>query len=80
MSGAQALDVVSSFPYFSSTRLTYCVSSCRHLLQQSPNEQLLTGLNLLRLLVHNRTAEFHVELELIPQAVRPRCGAGEYCY
>lgn len=42
---------------------------CRHMLQQSPNEQLLTGLNLLRLLVHNRTAEFHVELELIPQAV-----------
>lgn len=39
-------------------------------MQPSPNEHLLTGLNLLRLLVNNRTAEFHVELELIPQEVR----------
>ena len=31
----------------------------------------MTGLNLLRLLVQNRIAEFHTELELIPAAVGP---------
>ena len=35
----------------------------------SQNEQLIAGLNLLRLLVQNRIAEFHTELELIPQEV-----------
>ena len=29
----------------------------------------MTGLNLLRLLVQNRIAEFHTELELLPQQV-----------
>ena len=32
-------------------------------------ELLLAGLNLLRLLVQNRIAEFHTELELLPQEV-----------
>ena len=32
-----------------------------------PEVALLTGLNLLRLLVQNRIAEFHTELELIPR-------------
>lgn len=32
-------------------------------------EVALTGLNLLRLLVQNRIAEFHTELELIPPEV-----------
>ncbi|KAL2524932.1 26S proteasome non-ATPase regulatory subunit 8A [Abeliophyllum distichum] len=34
-------------------------------LPQSPQEYLILGLNLLRLLVQNRIAEFHTELELL---------------
>lgn len=41
----------------------------RKLLPPSPNEAVLTGLNLLRLLVQNRIAEFHTELEVIPAEV-----------
>ena len=44
-------------------------SMCRGLLQPSKQQNLITGLNLLRLLVQNRIAEFHTELELIPQEV-----------
>lgn len=36
----------------------------------SAQEVPMQGLNLLRLLVQNRIAEFHTELELIPEAVR----------
>ena len=43
--------------------------SCRSLLPPSKAELLVTGLNLLRLLVQNRIAEFHTELELLPQQV-----------
>ena len=42
---------------------------CRELMQPSKQQNLITGLNLLRLLVQNRIAEFHTELELIPQEV-----------
>ena len=42
---------------------------CRSLLPPSDTELLVTGLNLLRLLVQNRIAEFHTELELLPQEV-----------
>lgn len=42
---------------------------CRGLLTPSKQQNLITGLNLLRLLVQNRIAEFHTELELIPQQV-----------
>jgi len=39
----------------------------RHLMHvESERRLLLTGLNLLGLLAHNRIAEFHTELELIP--------------
>ncbi|EFJ43044.1 26S proteasome regulatory complex [Volvox carteri f. nagariensis] len=38
----------------------------RALLPASPSEVTMQGLNLLRLLVQNRIAEFHTELELIP--------------
>lgn len=38
----------------------------RGVLPASQNEPLVTGLNLLRLLVQNRIAEFHTELEVIP--------------
>ncbi len=41
----------------------------RSLLPPSDTELLVTGLNLLRLLVQNRIAEFHTELELLPQQV-----------
>lgn len=42
----------------------------RHLLPPSQGEHHLTGLNLLRLLVQNRTAEFHTELEVLaPEAL-----------
>jgi 26S proteasome regulatory subunit N12 len=44
---------------------------CRSLLPPSEAELLVTGLNLLRLLVQNRIAEFHTELELLPQQVCP---------
>lgn len=33
----------------------------------SQNEELIVGLNLLRLLVQNRVAEFHAEVELMPR-------------
>ncbi|KAI8471229.1 MAG: 26S proteasome regulatory subunit [Monoraphidium minutum] len=33
----------------------------------SPNEAMMLGLNLLRLLTQNRIAEFHTELELVPK-------------
>lgn len=40
----------------------------------------MTGLNLLRLLVQNRIAEFHTELELLPQQVvtRPHCQSNRW--
>eukprot|EP00270_Netrium_digitus_P019639 TRINITY_DN779_c0_g1_i1.p1 TRINITY_DN779_c0_g1~~TRINITY_DN779_c0_g1_i1.p1 ORF type:complete len:273 (-),score=83.77 TRINITY_DN779_c0_g1_i1:135-953(-) len=40
-----------------------------NLLPPSPQEHSLLGLNLLRLLVQNRIAEFHTELELLPLEV-----------
>lgn len=42
---------------------------CRALLPPSPQQPLLQGLDLLRLLVQNRIAEFHTELELISPEV-----------
>jgi len=45
------------------------VATCRGKLPDSPQETTMLGLNLLRLLVQNRVAEFHTELELIPQEV-----------
>lgn len=42
----------------------------RKALPPSPNEAVLMGLNLLRLLVQNLIAEFHTELEVIPPEVR----------
>ena len=67
---------------------TVCQNSCtfvhepaplprRSLLPPSDTELLVTGLNLLRLLVQNRIAEFHTELELLPQQVvlRGPCSA-----
>lgn len=46
----------------------------RSRLQQSPNEYMILGLNLLRLLVQNRIAEFHTELELLsPAALENAC-------
>lgn len=36
----------------------------------APQEWVFAGLNLLRLLLANRIAEFHTELELIPEQVR----------
>ena len=38
----------------------------RSLLPASKAEALMTGLNLMRLLVQNRIAEFHTELEVLP--------------
>jgi hypothetical protein len=37
------------------------------------------GLNLLRLLLANRIAEFHTELELIPEQVRRCCARALLC-
>lgn len=46
--------------------------NCRALLGVAPQEWVFAGLNLLRLLVANRIAEFHTELELIPDEVSGR--------
>lgn len=42
---------------------------CRSAVPPGKDELLLAGLNLLRLLVQNRIAEFHTELELLPHEV-----------
>jgi hypothetical protein len=42
---------------------------CRALLPPSQQENLIVGLDLLRLLVQNRIAEFHTELELLSSQV-----------
>jgi 26S proteasome regulatory subunit N12 len=39
---------------------------CSGIIPPSPEEYPILGLNLLRLLVQNRIAEFHTELELLP--------------
>ncbi|WOL18494.1 26S proteasome non-ATPase regulatory subunit [Canna indica] len=44
----------------------YYTDTCG-IIQSSPQEYPILGLNLLRLLVQNRIAEFHTELELLPQ-------------
>ncbi|GAB4816975.1 hypothetical protein N2152v2_004021 [Parachlorella kessleri] len=49
---------------FNQLRVYY--SDARRLLPPSNQEALLLSLNLLRLLVQNRIAEFHTELELLP--------------
>ena len=52
--------------------LPYLTSLCLLLnsgiIPPSPQEYPILGLNLLRLLVQNRIAEFHTELELLPQS------------
>lgn len=48
--------------------LTY--SARRHVMPPTPQEWVFAGLNLLLLLLANRIAEFHTELELIPEQVR----------
>lgn len=42
----------------------------RSIVPPSQNEALMTGLNLLHLLADNRIAEFHTEMELIPEQVQ----------
>lgn len=49
--------------YFSQLRSFYSMTT----LGATPNQPKVLGLNLLRLLVDNRLAEFHSELELVPQ-------------
>ncbi|EFJ16454.1 hypothetical protein SELMODRAFT_271572 [Selaginella moellendorffii] len=52
-------------PYYTDTR---------HLIPPSNFEYIMLGLNLLRLLVQNRIAEFHTELELLsPEALKNDC-------
>lgn len=49
----------------------------RNLLPPSPQEGAVVGLNLLRLLVQNRIAEFHTELELLPnESAGPSSSSG----
>ena len=44
----------------------------RSVLPQSPQAHIIIGLDLLRLLVENRIAEFHTELELLsPEVTLP---------
>lgn len=51
-------------------QLQMYTSDTRGMLSPSKQQNLITGLNLLRLLVQNRIAEFHTELELIPEEVQ----------
>jgi len=44
------------------------------LLPPSEQELPIEGMNLLRLMVQNRTAEFHTQLELLSPEVRAACG------
>lgn len=53
---------------FTQLQTFYC--DTRTLLPPSPQEHPMQGLNLLRLLVQNRIAEFHTELELVPPEVQ----------
>ena len=55
---------------YSQLRVYY--SDARALLAPSGQEAALAGLNLLRLLVQNRIAEFHTELEVVPPEVLQR--------
>lgn len=48
------------------TQLKTFYDDTRHVMPQAPQEWVFAGLNLLRLLLANRIAEFHTELELIP--------------
>ena len=59
---------------FNQLRVYY--TDARRLLPPSDQEALLLSLNLLRLLVQNRIAEFHTELELLPAEVRAGRGTG----
>lgn len=52
------------------TALKAYYADTRTLLPPSPQEHPMLGLNLLRLLVQNRIAEFHTELELISAEVQ----------
>ena len=62
----------ANFCFFSSL-LGFCILwvlflCCSNRLPPSPQEYPILGLNLLRLLVQNRIAEFHTELELLSSA------------
>ena len=46
-----------------------CLAVTRSVLPQSPQANIIVGLDLLRLLVENRIAEFHTELELLSPEV-----------
>ena len=61
--------------YFAGRALTQLGLHTVHM-HPSKAEALTTGLNLMRLLVQNRIAEFHTELELLPAEARPRT---QYC-
>ena len=52
--------------HISSYILLNHADACSGIIPQSPEEYPILGLNLLRLLVQNRIAEFHTELELLP--------------
>jgi hypothetical protein len=58
---------------FNQLRVYY--ADARGLLPSSDQEPLLLSLNLLRLLVQNRIAEFHTELELLPPEVGNCCSS-----
>lgn len=53
---------------FAQLKSYYGATRCK--IADSPREHLILGLNMLRLLVQNRIAEFHTELELIPAEVQ----------
>ncbi|XP_043714094.1 26S proteasome non-ATPase regulatory subunit 8 homolog A-like isoform X2 [Telopea speciosissima] len=68
----KALDTLSILKAFLTTVLFVWWNSGR--LPPSPQEYPILGLNLLRLLVQNRIAEFHTELELLsPVALENPC-------
>lgn len=68
LASAQMTDEGTFARNFAQLRALYF--DTRSILPPSQNEALMTGLNLLRLLADNRIAEFHTELEIIPQQVQ----------
>lgn len=62
---------------FAQLRVYY--ADARTLLPPSDQEATLTGLNLLRLLVQNRIAEFHTELEVVPDSLLAAPEVAQVC-
>lgn len=62
------MDIPAFERYVAQLKIYY--TDCASILPESQKQHPILGLNLLRLLAQNRIAEFHTELELIPNATQ----------